>query len=133
MKEKKYSAIIILAGLFTMFYVQYYLRPHYAPHNLLKIVMGCLPNLISAIILPYAGFWLLNRWLNFYSLLTQDIIHITTCLFLISYEMLQLIPVLGKTFDYFDITATIAGTIISSLCMKELIKSPVIITVESAI
>jgi hypothetical protein len=126
MKLKLYAKIVVIAGLIAMFSIQYYIRPNYADRDLLKVLMGCFPNFISAIIIPYAGYWLFSKQINYYSGITLAFIHIALCFMLLTYEALQAIPFFGKTFDVLDVTTTFFGVSVSYFTLRSLLSQAVI-------
>jgi hypothetical protein len=126
MKLKFYAKIVVIAGLIAMFSIQYYIRPNYPDRDLLKVLMGCFPNFISGIIIPYAGYWLFSRQINYYSSITLAFIHIALCFMLLTYEALQAIPFFGKTFDVLDVTTTFIGVSVSYFSMRSLMSQAVI-------
>jgi len=126
MKLKFYAKIVVITGLITMFAIQYYIRPNYPERDLLKVLMGCFPNFISGIIIPYAGYWLFSKQINYYSNITLTFIHVALCFMLLVYESLQAIPFFGKTFDVLDVTTTFIGVSVSYFTLRSFLSNAVV-------
>ncbi len=105
-------SIILMIGL------QYFLRPAYHHHNWIKVCMGFLPNLLSAIFLPGICFLMLGNRLPKISLNSLFLLHLVIASLLCIYELLQMVSLFGKTFDYLDLLSTFVGTLLSIRLLK---------------
>ncbi len=106
---KTFSRWTVLIGTFIIWTVKFLLRPymHIAPEW--KIISGIAPNFIGSFLLPFGACWFFQRFFRLQNL--QDLR--ITCWFglilVVINEYLQLIPVFGRTFDYFDILSSFVG------------------------
>jgi ABC-type protease/lipase transport system fused ATPase/permease subunit len=109
-RQAKYFFVV---GLLLMITIQYIIRPAYHHHNWLKVVLGFSPNLLSAAFIPVLFFVIGGKMLPKVSMKSLLALHIIIAGLLCMYELLQMITVFGKTFDYLDLLATIIGTAVS--------------------
>lgn len=112
MHLKNISKWTVIAGTLLIWTVKFIIRPFvHIPHSL-KPFVGFAPNLVGSFLLPFGACWFFQR---FFKLQTQIDLIFTCCfglLLVIINEYLQLIPVFGRTFDYLDILASVAGAFI---------------------
>jgi len=125
MQLKNISKWIVIAGTILIWTVKFIIRPFvHIPHSL-KPFVGFAPNLIGSFLLPFGACWFFQR---FFKLQTQADLIFTCCfglLLVIINEYLQLIPVFGRTFDYLDILASVAGAFIGYFVFARLmVKQP---------
>ena len=109
---KKYSRIIVICGTVLIWIIKFLIRPYDLYADWLSSLIGFAPNLIGTFLLPFGAYWLFKK----YFLLRNTYDLRVTCAFglllVIINEYLQLVPVFGRTFDYLDILASFAGTVI---------------------
>ena len=90
-----------------------FIRPYYlhAPEALI-FLMGIFPNLAGSFLLP-VGITMFEKGMFIFFDAKMIIVYCVTCFAaLVANEYLQLIPFFGRTFDYFDILASMAGILI---------------------
>jgi hypothetical protein len=116
----KYS---VIAGTLLIWIIKFALRPYINFAQPAKYLLGIAPNLLGSFLLPLGCYWLLNKYINLHiDKQFRWFCAVCFCLLVIN-EMLQLIPVFGRTFDYSDIAASAAGlTSAYLLCSKYLFK-----------
>jgi len=100
--------------------IKFVIRPYIHLDSSLHFITGVAPNFLGAFLIPFAAYWLYTHSLFFNgSLMRFDFFSNTkiVCLFGFSLavinEYLQLIPIFGRTFDYFDILFSALGLILS--------------------
>ncbi len=111
--NRQQAKYFVLIGLFLMITIQYVIRPSYHHHNWFKVVLGFAPNLLSSAFIPVLFFVVGGKMLPKVSMKSLLALHVMIAGLLCMYELLQMITVFGKTFDYLDLLATIIGTTVS--------------------
>lgn len=106
---KKWSRNIVIAGTLLIWTIKFIIRPFVHIPASLKTLAGISPNLLGAFLLPFGACWFFQKYF-----VLRTIQHLKiTCWFglvlVIINEYLQLIPVFGRTFDYFDILSSFVG------------------------
>jgi hypothetical protein len=120
MQLRSYCKWMVIIGILLIWIIKFGIRPHVHLDPSVKFIAGIAPNFFAAFLIPFAAYWLYTHSLFFNgSLMRFDFFSNTkiVCLFGFSLavinEYLQLIPVFGRTFDYFDIVFSAAGLIFS--------------------
>lgn len=116
MALKKISKWIVIAGAITIWSIKYGVRPFFEWGQPAKFFLGIAPNLFGSFLIPFAAYWLfsgkdflLARIFRIHSLNDLRLICFLGFGMLIVNEYLQLIPFFGRTFDYFDLLASVIG------------------------
>ncbi len=123
MQLKSVSKWIVITGTLLIWTVKFIIRPFVHVPDVMKPLVGFLPNLIGSFLLPFGACWFFQRYFKLQT--PADLIY--TCSFglllVIINEYLQLIPVFGRTFDYLDIFSSVAGVFCSHLVFAKLMGS----------
>jgi hypothetical protein len=111
---------MVIVGTLLIWMIKLVIRPYVHLDTSLHFISGVAPNFLGAFLIPFAAYWLYTHSLFFNgSLMRFDFFSDTriVCLFGFSLavlnEYLQLVPVFGRTFDYFDILFSAVGLILS--------------------
>jgi hypothetical protein len=120
MQLRNYCKWIVITGILLIWIIKFGIRPFVHLSTSVKFVMGVAPNLFGAFLIPFAAYWLYTHT-HFFNgrLMRFDFFSDSriVCLFGFSLtvinEYLQLIPVFGRTFDYFDIVFSGVGLLFS--------------------
>jgi VanZ like family len=106
----------MMAGTLLIWTIKYGLRPNIVFPELITFFLGIAPNFLGSFLLPFAACWFFGgkkRYLSrFFRIRNQAELKqfcLLGFLLLLINEYLQLIPVFGRTFDYFDILFSMAG------------------------
>jgi hypothetical protein len=120
MQLRNYCKWMVIIGTLLIWMIKFLVRPYVHLNTFLHFITGVAPNFIGAFLVPFAAYWLYTHALFFNgSLMRFDFFSDTriVCLFGFSLaiinEYLQLIPIFGRTFDYFDILFSAVGLIFS--------------------
>jgi hypothetical protein len=116
MSFRIFSKWALALGILTLLLVKLYIRPYVHTEGSVKFIMGIAPNFMGAFLMPFGANWLythprfFNGSLRRYPFFSDTRI---ICLFgfvlIVINEYLQLIPIFGRTFDYFDIVFSAIG------------------------
>lgn len=120
MQLRNYCKWMVIIGTLLIWIIKLGIRPYVQLDPSMKFIAGISPNFFGAFLIPFAAYWLYTHSLFFNgSLMRFDFfsdIRIV-CLFGFSLavinEYFQLIPIFGRTFDYFDILFSAVGLIFS--------------------
>ena len=109
-----------MIGTLLIWIIKLIVRPYVHLDTPLHFMAGVAPNFTGAFLIPFASYWLYTHPLFFNGALMRFDFFSNAkivCLFGFSLalinEYLQLIPVFGRTFDYFDILFSAMGLICS--------------------
>ncbi|MGF2412786.1 MAG: VanZ family protein [Ferruginibacter sp.] len=106
----KYS---VITGTIIIWIIKFALRPYIHFTQPAKYLLGIAPNLLGAFLLPLGCYWLLNKYINLHvDKQLRWFCAVCFCLLIIN-EVLQLIPIFGRTFDYNDIIFSSVGLLFS--------------------
>lgn len=111
---------LVVAGTLLIWTVKFFIRPFLQPTGTAGFLADIAPNLFGSFLIPFGAYWLYThphffngRLLRFSFFSDPRIV----CLFgfglLVVNEYLQLIPVFGRTFDYYDIVSSAIGLLSS--------------------
>jgi len=116
MELKRISKLIVIAGTLLIWLVKFGIRPMYDFGQPLNFFLGVAPNLLSSFLIPFVACWLfsgknflIGRTFRIHSLVDLRFVCLVGFAMLIVNEYLQLIPIFGRTFDYFDIIFSTIG------------------------
>jgi hypothetical protein len=118
-----YCKSVVITGTVIIMAIKFAIRPYFHFAQPTKYLLGIAPNLLGAFLLPFGCYWLLNKFINLHSAKQFKWFCRVCFVLLVINELLQLIPVFGRTFDYNDIAASAAGLISAYyLCSKYLLE-----------
>jgi hypothetical protein len=111
---------IIIAGVLVIWAVKFLLRPYVQMNEALNFTAGIAPNLLGSFLVPYVAYWLYThpgffngQLLRFYFFSDNRIVCLTGFGLALVNEYMQLIPIFGRTFDYYDLLSSAIGSIVS--------------------
>ena len=120
---KNFCKFTVIGGAIIIEFIKWVVRPYFHLVQPVKFIMGIMPNLFGAFLLPLGCYWLLNRYINLFSDIQLKLFCFICFLLLVFNEVLQLIPFFGRTFDWNDILASAAGLLLSyAFCSRFLFK-----------
>ena len=116
MEIKQICKRLVIAGALLILAIKLIIRPLYFEDDPAKFFFGIAPNFFASFLMPFAVYWLFNckdfsiaRILKIQSPYDLRLVCLIGLGMLIINEYLQLIPFLGRTFDYFDIIFSAIG------------------------
>ena len=116
MEIKQISKRLVIAGALLILAIKLIIRPLYLTDDPAKFFLGIAPNLFGSFLIPFAAYWLFNnknfpvaRIFKIESLYDLRLVCLIGLGMVIINEYLQLIPLFGRTFDYFDIIFSAVG------------------------
>lgn len=111
---------MVVAGTLVIWMIKLFIRPYGPWDEAGTFFLGVAPNFLGAFLVPFAAYWLYTHPMFFNGRLLRFPFCSDTrivCLFgfflALVNEYLQLIPVFGRTFDYYDLAFTVAGLLIA--------------------
>ncbi len=123
MTLKQFCKYVVISGAVIIEGIKWGIRPYFYFAPPTKFLLGIAPNLLGSFLLPFGCYWLLGRYINLYADKQSKALCIVCFVLLIINELLQLIPVFGRTFDYNDIAASVVGLTTSYFfCSKYLFR-----------
>jgi hypothetical protein len=99
----------VIIGTLIIWTIKWGIRPHVHLDQPIKYLLGIAPNLLGSFLLPFGCCWILGRFIDLHEDRQLKWFCITCFLLLMINEVLQLIPIFGRTFDYNDIAASAVG------------------------
>ncbi len=116
MELRRISKLIVIAGALLICLVKFVIRPIYHPGQSINFFFGVAPNLFSSFLIPFVASWffsgrgfLIARIFRIHSLADLRLVCLMGFAMLVVNEYFQLMPIFGRTFDYFDIIFSIIG------------------------
>lgn len=110
----------VIAGTIIIWLIKFGIRPYFHFDAFPKFVLGVAPNLLGSFLIPFGAVWFFEGRKNFFgrffsiqSVMELRFICITGFVLLLINEYLQLFPVFGRTFDYYDIFFSAVGLCLS--------------------
>jgi len=120
MELKNISRKFVIVGAIIIWSIKFGFRPYIDWEQPMKFLLGIAPNLLGSFLIPFGACWFFSGRNFFLARIFRinsfsDLKHVCLMGFgmLVINEYLQLIPVFGRTFDYFDILSSAAGITIS--------------------
>ncbi len=120
MALRRISKLIVLAGTLLIWLIKFVIRPMHDLGQPMNFLLGVAPNLFSSFLIPFVAFWfftgkdfLIARIFRIHSLADLRFVCLIAFAMLVVNEYLQLIPIFGRTFDYFDIIFSTIGLAVS--------------------
>lgn len=110
----------MITGALLIWTVKYGIRPNYDFGQPLNFLLGIAPNLLGSFLIPFGACWFfsgrdffLAKIFRIHSLGDLRMVCLLGFGMLVINEYLQLVPVFGRTFDYFDILSSAIGLSVS--------------------
>jgi hypothetical protein len=120
MDLKSISRWFVIAGALVIWLIKFGVRPNYHFEEPARLMLGIAPNLLGSFLIPFGAYWffggryhLVARIFRIQSLTDLRMVCMLGFGMLIINEYLQLFPVFGRTFDYFDILSSALGLSVS--------------------
>ena len=105
-----------MAGTLLIWLIKFGIRPYYDLGEPTNFFLGIAPNLLGSFLIPFGAYWvfsgrefLIARIFRIHSLIDLRNVCLLGFAMLVVNEYLQLIPIFGRTFDYFDIGFSAVG------------------------
>lgn len=110
----------MITGALLIWTVKLFIRPLFQFDQPLQFFFGIAPNLFGSFLIPFGACWLfsgreflLARIFRIENLNDLRIVCLLGFGMLVINEYLQLLPVFGRTFDYYDIVFSSVGLVLS--------------------
>ena len=120
MELRHISKWVVIAGTLVIWLVKFGIRPFYDFGQPMNFFLSVAPNLFGSFLIPFGACWffsgrefLMARVFRIQSLADLRLVCLLGFGMLVVNEYLQLIPVFGRTFDYFDIIFSAIGLSLS--------------------
>ncbi|HEU5167839.1 MAG TPA: hypothetical protein VFU29_19975 [Chitinophagaceae bacterium] len=120
MELRQKSKWIVIAGALLIWLIKIWIRPFYDLGQSMNFFLGIAPNFLGSFLIPFGACWffsgrefLVARIFRIQSLADLRLVCLIGFVMLVANEYLQLIPVFGRTFDYFDIAFSAIGLSVS--------------------
>jgi len=120
MELKRISKWMVIAGVLVIWSVKFGIRPFGDWDQPMKFLLGIAPNLAGSFLIPFGACWFfsgkeffLARIFRIHSINDLRAVCMLGFGMLVVNEYLQLIPVFGRTFDYFDLISSVIGLTVS--------------------
>jgi glycopeptide antibiotics resistance protein len=128
MELKNISKWMVIIGALLIWSIKFGIRPYGDWGQPLKFLLGIAPNFIGSFLIPFGACWffsgrdfLLARIFHIHSSGDLRLVCLMGFGMLAVNEYLQLIPVFGRTFDYFDLIFSAIGLTASYFIYKRLL------------
>jgi len=123
MTLKNFCKYTLLSGAVIILTIKWVIRPGFHFTEPTRFMLGIAPNLLGSFLLPFGCYWLLSRYIDLHADKQLRLFCILSFGLLVINEVLQLIPVFGRTFDFSDIAASAIGLFSAYLfCSKYLFR-----------
>ena len=116
MELKRISKWSVIIGTLIIWLIKFGIRPYYDFGQPTNFFLGVAPNLLGSFLIPFGAYWffsgrefLIARIFRIHSSGDLRLVCLLGFAMLVVNEYLQLIPVFGRTFDYFDIIFSAIG------------------------
>ena len=120
MELRRISKWLVIAGALLIWAIKYGIRPYYDFGQPMNFFLGIAPNLLGSFLIPFGACFLfsgreflLARIFRIHSISDLRVVCFLGFGMLVTNEYLQLIPLFGRTFDYFDIISSSIGLSVS--------------------
>jgi hypothetical protein len=121
MQVIRFCRLSVIIGTLCIWSIKWVIRPYFHFAQPGKYLLGIAPNLMGSFLLPLGCHWLLRKHINIFHDIQLKSFCIISFFLLVGNELLQLIPVFGRTFDYNDIGASVIGLILAyAFCRRYL-------------
>ena len=132
MELKHISKWIVIAGTLVIWLIKFAVRPYYDLGQPVNFFLGITPNLVGSFLIPFGAHWffsgrefLLAKVFRIHSFADLRIVCYVGFAMVTANEYLQLIPVFGRTFDYFDIGFSVVGILAAYLVFGKMYRRPI--------
>ena len=116
MELKRLSRRTVIVGTLVVWLIKFGLRPYFEFGQPTNFFLGIAPNLVGSFLIPFAAHWFFSgrdffvaKIFSINSLADLRNVCLLGFVMLVINEYLQLIPLFGRTFDYFDIAFSAIG------------------------
>lgn len=118
MELKHISKWIVIAGTLVIWLIKFAVRPYHDLGQPVNFFLGIAPNLVGSFLIPFGAYWFFSgrEFLGFFkihSFAVPRTVYLLGFAMVTVNEYMQLIPVFGRTFDYFDIVFSAVGLSVS--------------------
>lgn len=120
MELKTICRWFVITGTLVIWSIKFGIRPNYHFEEPARLMLGIAPNLLGSFLIPFGAYWFFSgryNWMarifRIQSLMDLRIVCMLGFGMLVINEYLQLFPVFGRTFDYFDIASSVIGLSVS--------------------
>jgi hypothetical protein len=120
MELRAISQRLLIIGTLIIWTIKFMIRPFIHLDDALKFILGIAPNLLGSFLIPFGAYWLYTHTkffngslLRFHFFSDARIVCLFGFSLLVINEYLQLVPIFGRTFDYFDMVFSAAGLFLS--------------------
>lgn len=127
MELKQLSKWMVITGALLIWTIKFFIRPFSHFDQPMHFFLGIAPNFLGSFLIPFGACWffsgrqyLLARIFRLEGLADLRIVCLLGFALLVINEYLQLIPVFGRTFDYFDIVFSSFGLLLSYVVFGKL-------------
>jgi hypothetical protein len=117
----------MLFGIFLILLLKLFIRPYLHTEAWLRFPLGVAPNFLASFFMPFGAYWLYTHARFFNGVLLRfpffsdvRIVCAFGFVLIVINEYFQLMPVLGRTFDYFDILFSAFGYVCSFYAFSSL-------------
>ena len=100
---------MVISGTLLIWTLKFIIRPFVHIPYFLKALAGIAPNLIGSFLLPFSACWMFSWMFGMRTTRELKIACWSGLTLVVINEYLQLIPLFGRTFDYFDIVSSFIG------------------------
>lgn len=128
MEIKQLSKKLVIAGTLLIWLIKFVIRPYMPVHHATGFFLGVAPNFFGSFLIPFGACWFFGgkrSWLaRFFKTETVTDVRqvcVVGFILLVLNEYLQLMPVFGRTFDYYDIFFSAVGLLISFFVFSRLL------------
>lgn len=108
MDLKTISKWSVITGAIIIWTIKLVIRPYFHTDQPMTFFLGIAPNLLGSFLIPFGAYWFFNEryfFLGYICMISFGL--------LVFNEYLQMIPIFGRTFDYFDILFSAVGLSVS--------------------
>ena len=116
MDLKQISKWVVISGTLLILLVKFGIRPNCNCNQTLTFILGIAPNLIASFLIPFIASFIFSGRNNFLAKIFRidspgNLLQVCFLGFgmLVINEYMQMFPVFGRTFDYFDLVFSSVG------------------------
>lgn len=127
MELKQISKWVVIIGTLLILLVKLGIRPNCNCNQILTFILGIAPNLIGSFLIPFIANLIFSGRNNFMARIFRihspgDLLQVCFLGFgiLVINEYMQIFPVFGRTFDYFDLVFSAVGLTTSYFIFNKL-------------
>lgn len=116
MDLKQISKRLVIVGTLLIWIIKFVVRPLSLFDDPARFFLNIAPNLFGSFLIPFGAYWLFSgknylvaRIFRIQSAYDLRLVCVMGLGMLIVNEYLQLIPIFGRTFDFYDILSSVVG------------------------